>query len=191
MQAGAGCVVGKLRIAWPLQEAMSSETAEISLLQLHQSPEMIPKCLCLSGLACKHLGMKLESNSWFHFSGKNSVSLHRLVDVNTEQRKKSQGDSATGFNSLATGYPWILTQALENCTRVLWGVSNRWQARCSTTDTGSASSEVKHKDTHLNWLKLVLSVIIVYLKYKLNWTICTFQKIDVLWGYLRKILVET
>lgn len=163
---------------------MRSKTAEISLLQLHQSPEVTPKCLCLSGLACKHLGMKPESNSWLHLSGKNSVSLHRLMDVNTEQWKKSQGDSATELNSLATAYTWILTQVLANWMRVVWGVSNRWQAWCSTKDM--AVLVLEHKETHLNWLELVLSVIIVYLKYKLNFMICTFQKIDILWGNSKK-----
>lgn len=122
MQAAAGCVVGKLRDTWPLQEAVSSETAEVSLLQLNQPPEVIPKCLCLSGPACKHLGMKPESNSWLHFSGKNSVSLHRLMDANTEQWKKWQC-----YRAQFTCYRLsiILTQVLENCMRVLWGVSDR------------------------------------------------------------------
>lgn len=35
-------------------------------------------------------------------------------------------------------------------------------------------------ETHLNWLELVLSVIKMYLKYKLNFMIYTFQITDVI-----------
>lgn len=113
------------RIAWPLQEAMSSKTAEISavlqkLWQLHQSPAVTPKYLCSSGVACKHLGKKPESNSWLHLSGKKYP--HRVMDVNTEWWMKSQGDSATGLNSFATTYTWILTQVMASWVR-WYGVS--------------------------------------------------------------------
>lgn len=37
------------------------------------------------------------------------------MDVNTEQWTKSRGDSATGLNSLAAAYAWILSH--------VWGVS--------------------------------------------------------------------
>jgi len=40
--------------------------------------------------------------------------------------------------------------------------------------------EAEHKETHCVWPMLILSVIIVYLKTKLSFMICTFENMDVL-----------
>lgn len=143
---------------------------------------MTPKYLCLFGVACKHIGMKTESNSWLRLSWKKSESLHRLMDVNTEQWTKSQGDCAVGLNSLATAYAWIPTQVLVSWRRVVWGVSDSDRHGVPPRTLAVKLSI----ETHLKWLELALSVITVYLKYQLNFMIHSLQKIDVLWGNSQK-----
>lgn len=46
--------------------------------------------------------------------------------------------------------------------------------------------KVEHRETHFIWPMMVLSVIIIYLKTKLSFMICSFENMDVLYGNSQK-----